>query len=199
MELSIRVGKDRFMSKGKIVKISLFGPSGSGKSTVAKLIMKIIHEEYSEYQAILANVAEPLHLIQDFAYRQFGLLNTGQDGKLLQFLAQHFEQWLGKRCVDRIQQLIDLRPANQNLIFINSDCRNNAYGFLKNAGFVFIKIHAPLDIIRKRRLDRKDIGKFDSKNSIEQTNQIRKNYSIDNLKSLGDLDKNVNRFLQKVL
>nr|NQU92150.1 hypothetical protein [Bacteroidota bacterium] len=127
------------MSKRKIVKISLFGPSGSGKSTAAELMVKIIEEKYLKYQVILANVAEPLHFIQDLAYRQFGLSNTGQDRKLLQFLAQHFEQRLGERCVDRIQQLIGLQPASQNLVFVNSDCRNNAYGSLKNTGFIFVK------------------------------------------------------------
>jgi len=199
MELFTEVGKSRFMSKRKIIKISLFGPSGSGKSTAAELMVKIIEKKYPEYQVILANVAEPLYLIQDFAYRQFGLPNTGQDRKLLQFLAQHFEQQLGKRCVDRVQQSIGLQPTSQNLVFINSDCRNNAYGFLKNAGFVFVKVYAFSDIIRKRCSGRNDIGKLDFENPVEQTDQIKKDFCIDNSRLFDDLDKNVNLFLRKVL
>ena len=196
------------MSRRKIVKIYLFGSSGSGKSTAAKLMVKIIEEKYPEYLFHLISAKDETQDMATTITQTSGgldMLSIYKASQAVVFFrivceqAEHFEQQLGEKCVDRVQQSIGLQSVDQNLVFINSDCRNNAYEFLKNAGFVFAKVYTSSGIIRKRRSGRNDIGKFDFKNPVEQIDQIREDFCIDNSRFLDDLSKNVNRFLRKVL
>ncbi len=182
----------------KIIKLSLFGPSGSGKTTSEKIIKQIVKEKYDNHKVISVNVAQPLHEIQKFAYKKFDLVNGGQDGVLLQFLANHFENYLGKACVKRIKSKIKLHSEKGNLIFLNSDCRNNAYQDLKQEGFLFIRIFTQPRLIKKRLRKRQDITYFDPEKGIEQINKIKQNYFVNNSGSIQKLKDNLKRLLKQI-
>lgn len=176
--------------KRKILKLALFGVSGSGKSTAAKLLIEKV-KKWPDYKLIQVNVAEPLHQIQKFTYEQFGLANTGQDGKLLEFLAGHFEKHLGERCVREIERQVKFQRPNKNLVVLNSDCRNNAYMALKNAGFRFVRVYTSERIIRRRLAKRGDITEFNRKNLVNQIEQIREDHRIENSSSVRNLEAKV--------
>ena len=83
-------------------RICLFGPTGSGKSTIARHLA-------SRYGAEVISVAEPLHRLQDLIYGFLRMDVAGQDGELLQFLAQKIEReqpgWLVECLLQRRKPL----------------------------------------------------------------------------------------------
>ncbi len=176
-----------------VVKIAFFGPSGSGKSTAAMILEDLVIK-HSYFEVVRLNVAAPLHAIQKFAYLQFGIKKTGQDGLLLQFLAEHFEDKLGTTFVRNLGKI----DKSRNIVVINSDCRDNAYQYLKRAGFVFVRIETSRENIFKRLGVRGDITRFSRKHKVERVGMIRADYVIVNDGSLGELKVKVQDFWRRL-
>ncbi len=166
------------------INICFFGPSGSGKSICAKFSLNYFKKK--NLRAKQLNIAKPLHNIQKYAYSKFFINCQGQDGILLQFLAKHFEPNLGPSYQKQIVKL-QANYQGQNLIIINSDCRNNAYIYLQQLNFIFIKVSTKLEIISKRLDKRGDISLASKSHWVEQTNLIQPDFVIHNNGTKHDL------------
>lgn len=125
------------------LKFCLYGPSGSGKTTLSQYLEK-------KYKFELIKISKPLHDFQKYFYSKLELKVDIQDGELLQFLANKIEAvsegWLGKSFIKRVEN------SNSKYI-INDDCRLNSYTYLKENGFVFIKVQTDLKISFRKRKD----------------------------------------------
>lgn len=174
------------------LKLSFFGPSGSGKSTALDLVQTILNSDYPTLTHIKLNVAAPLHQIQNFAYKTFSLSNSGQDGMLLQFLATHFENKLGPTFVKTLSSL----PHN---LVLNSDCRDNAYPYLKKSGFIFIRINTSSHLINKRLNLRSDISSADPNHQVEKITLIIPDFVINNDGSTIQLKQELSHLLTTLL
>lgn len=161
-----------------VVKFCLFGPSRSGKTTLSNYLVE-------KYGFELIKISRPLHEFQTHLYTKLGLFPDGQDGELLQFLANKIEKIspgsLGKLFLDR------LHNSSSNLI-VNDDCRYNSYRFLEKEGFVFIKIvtnennrnkRERVDITQSNPLDsvELDFEKFKIDEIVDNNNDIEKSFS----------------------
>ena len=182
--------------------VSFIGPSGSGKSTCRQFAEKYLRER--GYDVYHVDVAAPLRQIQTYAYELFTkksqdatALDYKQDGRLLQFLAEHFEDRLGPTFKASIKEILDYCPSKK-IAIINTDCRNNAYKTLKELGFVFIRLTVPPILLAVRQMARGDLTKSDHHSSVEQYDTIEYSHEIDNVGSLDDLEKNVYQVLDLV-
>lgn len=185
----------KMSSNSKIIKLCFFGPSGSGKSTVADIAKKILIQQ--NYVVKKVNVGEPLHQIQDYIYTTFNLANTGQDGPLLQFIAQRFETSLGPTFLKKIKN-IEFINQSHSLVIINSDCRNNSYQYLKELGFKFIRVSTSESNIISRLEVRGDVSLAQKNHSVEQTSEIVTDYFLDNNDSVEDLQNKVINLLHNI-
>ena len=184
--------------------ISFFGPSGSGKSTC-----RLIAEAYLRDKGYLThslNVAYPLRCIQAYAYDLFELGKQDpsdedfrQDGKLLGFLAQHFESHLGPMMSKRLDLVRPHIGEDDLVAFINTDCRNNAYKDLKDEGFLFIKLDVFPDILNRRRRSRGDLTPFDYQSSVEAYDQIVAGYVLPNNGTIDSLTEKIQKILDDLL
>ncbi|MBV1849562.1 AAA family ATPase [Catellatospora tritici] len=129
---------------GEPTRICLYGPTGSGKTTIARHLVR-------RYDGELIKIAEPLHRFQQMFYDMLQKPVTGQDGELLQFLADKIEReqpgWLGRSATARVH-------ASGRTVVVNDDCRRNSYAALDQAGFVFVRVlTSPERIAQRARPD----------------------------------------------
>ena len=181
----------------KPIKISFFGPSGSGKSTAANLSEEIFEKLCPQYWFHRCDVASPLHRMQRQVYGILDLECNGQDGELLQFLANKFESHIVNKCVNFVDYLVDFYYGK--VICVNSDCRNNAYQKLKDNGFIFVRVKTKPSVINKRLGEREDITKADQENKVEAIDEIKADYSITNNGNMKTLKKNVKETLKEIV
>ena len=188
--------------KRKIL-ISFFGPSGVGKSSCLNFAGKYLESKGCEVFHV--NVAYPLRSIQAYAYKVFGKgkqcpddANFKQDGRLLGFLAQHFEDRLGPTFELEVKRVLKDFSGN-NIAIVNTDCRNNAHKTLKRLGFVFVKIDIEHKILKERREKRGDLTPFNHKSLVEQIDKIIPSHTIANDGTLTELKKAVCETLDKIL
>ena len=118
-----------------IVKISFMAPTGSGKSTAANFVLNKFDN------VVLLKLADPLYFLQKKFY-EFLNLEIGektQDGELLQFLGYKIEKELpGFLAMEFYKKIGDIN--DQCTIIVNDDCRPHNYQYLKDWGFIFIRI-----------------------------------------------------------
>jgi energy-coupling factor transporter ATP-binding protein EcfA2 len=156
-------------------RICLFGPTGSGKSTIARHLA-------SRYGGEVIGVAEPLHRLQELIYGFLGMHVAGQDGELLQFLAQKIEReqpgWLGRTVLRKVL-------ASTSPLVLNDDCRLNSYAALDSAGFVFVRVRtAPAEMAHRQRRDHTEVR---ADHPVEQGfERFRTDHELDNS---GPLDR----------
>lgn len=182
------------MNYKKRLFLSFVGPSGSGKSTCYKYAEEALNAY--NYDCYRIDIAEPLREIQEFAYNRFYKQSPGwyadpttfkQDGKLLGFLAAHFEEDL----VVPVIKYLEFQSKAGNIAFINTDCRNNCYKQMKQLGFKFIYVQSYFDLIVQRRKNRGDLTEFDYSIACEQTNKIIPEFTIHNNGRLEELRNNI--------
>lgn len=184
----------RFNMGRSALKICFFGPSGSGKSTCFEMAKDAIVERVDRgIRVYRADVARPLHEIQWSAYMKLGLAkppqdrfeDMRQDGVLLSLLAGHFESHLGEAYYAFVDGVSKASPGS-GAAFVNTDCRNNAYGSLHDLGFWFIRVAADESVIRERLAGRRDITPYDMSAAVEQIDGIEPHWTVENN---GTLDK----------
>ena len=183
------------MSKSGL-RVAFVGPSGSGKSTCFRYAFDAIRDAYYPVIVHRADVATPLHEIQHEAYGKFGIIareetsieGTRQDGKLLAFLAEHFEPYLGSYFIRQVDE-----TSSKDILaaFVNTDCRDNAYTALYDAGFWFIQMRTPPSIIKERLGERGDFTEPPIGSSVESTGEIVPHWRITNDGSLDALQAEV--------
>lgn len=189
--------------KPKQFKIAFVGPSGVGKSTAYVFAASYLRD--NGYDVWSCNVALPLRKIQKYAYTTFYLRNPGdpcefdfrQDGKLLAFLANHFEKQLPDDFKRRFQSIVAYKFSH--LAIINTDCRNNMYPTLKKLGFIFVRIFAESEILAWRRKERDDLTNYDLGATVEQTNTIEVLRTIQNNGTKKELRNSIELLIQKLL
>ncbi len=182
----------------KVIKIAFIGASGSGKTTCGKLVGKMVKREFPKYEVIRLNVALPLHRAQAYIYRLFGLKNAGQDGGLLQFLAIRFEARLGPTFVNNLEKKL-AKSSRQKRVVINTDCRNNAYDYLKRAGFIFIRVKTRSVVVAERLGVRGDLTPADPRHSVEQISRIKSSFVVENNGSLAVLEGRLLKVIQRIV
>jgi|APSaa5957512622_1039677.scaffolds.fasta_scaffold89475_2 hypothetical protein len=198
----VRYIKDGLMNCTKPIpiKIAFVGPSGSGKSTASTLAKAYLEKEMPLYWICECNVAKPLHLMQRKIYEVMGVIDIksrNQDGELLQYLAAKFEKELGPKYIEEVDNIVSAYQGK--VVCINSDCRNNSYKYLKENGFIFVRIGTDDNIIAERLPNRKDITKADSKKSVEGIDQIEIDHLISNNGTLGELNSSVKLLIKKII
>jgi len=129
---------------------------------------------------VIKKIAAPLYEFQALFYSRLGKSISGQDGELLQFIGEKIERecpgWLAARFLDEVARHADS-------IVLNDDCRINSYVYLKQAGFVFVKV-ATRKAIRESRL-RRDHSALNRKHITEfGFDRFEQNFVIDNNGSL---------------
>jgi len=184
----------------KRVLLSFVGPSGSGKTTAAKYAnANLIKLGYSVCRI---DVAEPLRLIQNYAYKLFGRPWTGmvlqpesyvQDVKLLGFLAGHFKEYLGPTFEKRLELLLYDDKSN---FVINADCRNNTYQCLKDLGFIFIRLETSPST-RISRLKKRDGSYNKLMLAVDATDEVKEDFIIINNFNLSHLEDKIKCILDE--
>jgi hypothetical protein len=174
-----------------IRRLAFVGPSGSGKTTAAQYAAEVLSGH--DFKVERLDVALPLREIQEFAYKRMSSPKLPrlcgdptksetflQDGKLLGFLAHHFEDWLTIPFKSRLKQL----PTST--VIINADCRDNTYLALKGLCFKFIRLDTIQEIRDKRLFTRSDIT-TETSASLDSTSSIDEDFFIENNGSLSEL------------
>lgn len=184
-------------TSSRVTRIAFVGVSGSGKSICGKLLNKIMKNDFPNFKVAGLNVALPLHRIQAYAYRSFGLENSGQDGQILQFLASHFENRLGPTFLSNFERVLG-KYRKKKLLIINTDCRNNAYRCLKKCGFTFIRVVMSASIRANRLGMRGDLFAADPQHAVEQIDRIKPDYIIENNGDLADLESKLSRLIRGI-
>lgn len=187
----------------KPLLISFFGPSTAGKSTCYTFAKERL--EQLNYFPVRLDVALPLRQIQKEAYEVFQIEDPGkpdlpenfrQDGKLLEFLAEHFQNFLGSAFTYKFSRIVDSTKAyislqKTPLAVINTDCRNNCYDTLKGLGFTFIRVQTSEAVMQQRKSLRGDATPYSDSSAVEAFDRIQAKYQINNDKGLASLATNV--------
>jgi hypothetical protein len=162
-----------------VYKIAFLAATGYGKTTAANIIMQ-------KYKAYNIKLSQPLYEMQTAVYSILNIDTEGrQDGELLQFLGnkiqRDYPEFLAAKLKDTMDKILAERTCD---IIINDDCRPHNYSYLKEIGFVFIKINSFAH-------NRNDFTSVDSSNNIEWQEPIPFDYEVDNWGTMEDFTKNL--------
>ena len=165
------------------MRICFIAPSSYGKSTA----VEIIHKHFNSQNI---KIAKPLYDLQAYFYyfieKEIG--NT-QDGELLQFLGNKIRKENPTFLLDSFYQQV---LNSNNAIITNDDCRPPDYLFLKEMGFIFIKVKG----FKRKRGDYVDANE---KNKLEWQCELPCDYELDNTSTLKDYEKNILNLLKEIM
>lgn len=165
------------------MKICFLAPSSYVKSTAIEILQK-----YFDIRNI--KIAEPLYELRNNFYKKLGIdIGDKQDGELLQFYGKKVRKEDSTFLLNKFKNKVD--KINSDII-TNDDCRPYDYMFLKELGFIFIKING-------YRRDRNDITLADSKSSIEWQEQIPFDYEINNYGTLEEYEYELLNLMNDIL
>lgn len=165
------------------LKICLLAPSGYGKSTASEILIR-------EYGGCVIKIAEPLYELQKSFYHKLGIWEDKQDGELLQFYGRKVRSINPSYLLDVFNEsLIGARDYCN--IIINDDCRPMDYEYLKNLGFIFVKING---YVR----DRDDFTKANPKSSLEWQSEIPCDYELNNYGSLDEYRNEIIKLMEEI-
>lgn len=165
------------------MKICFIAPSYYGKTTATEIIKKHFNSENIK-------IAKPLYELQKHFYQFIDRdIKDKQDGELLQFLGQKIRKENPRFLLERFFGEVN---NSQNPIIINDDCRPLDYAFLKEMGFIFIKING-------FRRDRQDHIEINLKNTLEWQEEIKCDYELDNYSTLLDYEKNILNLMKEII
>lgn len=165
------------------MKICFLAPSGYGKSTAIEILKK--HFDIENIK-----IAEPLYELQKEFYEKLGIeVGDKQDGELLQFYGKKVRKENATFLLEEFEKKLKNVEAT---IISNDDCRPNDYTFLKEQGFIFIKING-------YKRDRDDITQADAKSKIEWQSEIPYDYEIDNYGTKEEYEEKLLNLMEKLL
>ena len=165
------------------MKICFLAPSAYGKSTAIKLLQK-------HFDVKNVKIADPLYELQSDFYEKLGIeIGNRQDGELLQFYGKKVRKENSEFLLKEFKTKLDSTIAT---IISNDDCRPDDYNFLKNNGFIFVKING-------YKRDRDDVSIANPKEKIEWQSEIPFDYEVDNYGSLEEYESNLLTLMNKLL
>ncbi|MFA6777991.1 MAG: hypothetical protein WCR80_06135 [Bacilli bacterium] len=165
------------------MKICFIAPSLYGKSTAAGIIQK-------HFKSQNIKIAKPLYDLQTYFYHFIEKeIGDTQDGELLQFFGNKIRKENSTFLLDNFYQNV---LNSKNNIITNDDCRPPDYLFLKEMGFIFIKIKG-----FKRMRD--DYVKAAEKNKLEWQCDLPYDYELDNTCTLEEYEKNILNLLKEII
>ena len=165
------------------MRICFLAPSGYGKSTAIEILKK-------HFNVTNIKIAEPMYELQKEFYDKLGYdIGDRQDGELLQFYGNKIRKENSEYLLRTFASKINLV---KDTIILNDDCRPPDYEFLKELGFIFIKING-------YKRDRNDISEVDSKNKVEWQSEIPYDYEIDNYTTIEEYEQNLMNLFNKLL
>ena len=152
------------------LRICFLAPSGYGKSTASVVLA-------NEYGACIVKIAKPLYELQADFYKKLGMdIGEKQDGELLQFYGYKVRKENPNFLLECFCESVNMC---EDAIIINDDCRPMDYEFLKNMGFVFVKING-------YKRDREDHVKASDKSSLEWQCDIPYDYEVNNYGNMNE-------------
>jgi len=165
------------------MKISFIAPNFYGKSTAVEIVQK-------HFCSKNVKIAQPLYELQkhfyNFIERDIG---DTQDGELLQFLGIKIRKENPTFLLDTFYKNVMSIKSN---IITNDDCRPLDYEFLKQMGFIFIKING-------FKREREDYIKANEKSKIEWQSEIPWDYEVDNIGTIEEYEKNILKTLKEII
>lgn len=165
------------------MKICFLAPSSYGKSTAIEILSK--HFDIKNIK-----IGEPLYELQSDFYKKLGIeVKDKQDGELLQFYGKKVRKENSNFLLNEFKKKLDNTYAT---IISNDDCRPNDYKFLKDNGFIFIKING-------YKRDRSDITLANPKEKIEWQDEIPFDYEINNYGTLEEYETQLLNLMNKLL
>lgn len=165
------------------MKLCFLAPSGYGKSTASAYLE-------SKYDFKNIKIGEPLYELEGIFYKYINTSMKGeQDGELLQFLGNKIRRENPMFLLNTFLDKVSLYEKDYTII--NDDARPQDYEFLKNMGFIFIKING-------FKRDRMDHTKSDDKSSLEWQKDIPYEYVLDNLGSIEEYYENIDSLMEVI-
>ena len=167
------------------IKICFVAPSEFGKNTAVTILK-------TKYHVLNIKLAEPLYILQDAFYKFINKKMLGeQDGELLQYLGQKIRRENPNFIIHQFETKLNA-VSKFNGIITNDDCRPPDYEFLKEKGFIFIKING----FKRNRIDH---TKSNPNSSLEWQNQILCDYVVDNLGTMQEYQENLFKLMKNIL
>lgn len=174
-----------FKEKNMNKKICFIAPSGYGKSRAIKILEK-------HFKIKNIKLASPLYELQDYFYTFLGTqMKEEQDGELLQFLGSKIRKENPTFILDNFTKKLD-NFYDYDGIITNDDCRPPDFQYLKDLGFVFIKING-------YKRERQDHTEANTKLSLEWQNELPCDYELDNLGTIEEYQNNLLNLINKIL
>lgn len=178
--------KNRYedLNKNKL-KLSFIAPSGYGKTTAVEFLHCI-------YGAANFKVAAPLYDFQGYFYKILQVdVSDRQDGELLQFLGNKIQRDYPFFLADAFYKKLEDACNNELYILTNDDCRPHNYPFLKQMGFLFVRIFGNTHF-------REDITPVNQRNTVEWGDVIPCDYVIENNGSLQEYKNNLRKLVSRI-
>ncbi len=167
------------------IKISFIAPSEYGKNTAVNILKE-------RFRLINIKLALPLYKLQEDFYRFIRKEMLGeQDGELLQYYGSKIRKENSNFLIDEFSKKLK-NIENFDGIITNDDCRPPDYQYLKEKGFIFIKING----FKRNRIDH---TKCDPKCKLEWHNQIPCDYEVNNYGSMQEYRVNLFKLMTKIL
>lgn len=177
------------------IKIGLIGNTGSGKGT----FVQICKDSLVNLNITTIKLADPLYEAQNQIYKLCNVEKEyySQDGILLNFLGQHMRMINPNVLKDYIGNR--LKEASEIDIVFCDDVRPLDVEFMKEYGFIIIKIVTDEHTTFERRMKRGDLTMADSKHKTEQgLEDVKYDYVLENNSSLKDYEHKVKLLIDKI-
>lgn len=168
----------------KQLKLSFIAPSGYGKTTAVEFMHRI-------YDTVNLKLAAPLYEIQESYYRILNIDISGkQDGELLQFLGNKIQREYPYFLADSFYKQLE-QVSKENLILTNDDCRPHNYIFLKEMGFLFVKIVGNC-------YTREDVTPINRAHPVEWTAEIPYDFIVENKGTVLEFENNIRKLVKRI-
>ncbi len=167
------------------IKISFIAPSEYGKNTAVNILKE-------KFNLINIKIALPLYKLQDDFYRFINKNMVGeQDGELLQYYGAKIRKENSQFLLDEFSKKLK-KVINFDGIITNDDCRPPDFQFLKQNGFIFVKING-------FKRDRLDHTKSNPSSRLEWHQNLPCDFEVDNFGTMEEYQKNLYNLMDKIL
>ncbi len=141
----------------KQIRLCVFGHSGSGKSTAASHIIQRFQD--GGYSTTVIKLAEPLYRLQREIYATAGrqIRQYEQDQQMLEGLARELRRINPRALVEDFERRL---AVSASTVVVCDDLRdgNVDYPYLKEQGFLFLRIQVKPEVAQYRLQQRQDLS-----------------------------------------